>query len=158
MNTKIIIKNKNILGAIILIMGLILVYRFSGVNLKAANSYSCNYYVGRCFVDNKFGKSNNKDSCDNDCLSKRYKYYFNKTANECVLDFRGTYNTKKECKEASLKSFQYRCDEKVGTCVAVSSNSSISYLYGGLDYDTCYKSCRPLFRAYECDKVNQKCN
>jgi hypothetical protein len=73
------------------------------------------------------------------------------------LDFRGVYSTKKECQETSLKTLQYRCDEKAGTCVAVNSNLSRAYLYGGLDYDTCYKNCRPLFRAYECDKINQKC-
>ncbi len=156
MNYNIISKNKNIIGTIILIVGFVLIYKFSGLNSKAANSYSCNYYVGRCFVDNKFGKNNNKDNCDKECLSNRYKYYFNKTANACVLDFRGTYNTKKECTEASLRSVQCKCDEKSGTCV--SANDGSSFLYGGMDYDSCRKNCRPLYKAYECDQVAKKCN
>lgn len=154
--TYIISKNKNIILTIILIIGFVLIYKFSGLNSKAANSYSCNYYLGRCFVDNKFGKDNNKENCDKECLSKRYKYYFNKLVNSCVLDFRGEYSTKKQCEQANIANTSYVSD--TWGCGVFNFASSVNLpLLVGSDRDACLKNIRPIGRVYECDYTNKKC-
>jgi len=149
-------KNIQIITMLILLISIVFIYKYFGLNLKAANSYSCNYYMGRCFVDNTYGKSNNFDTCNQECFNNKFKYYFNKTANVCTRDFRGNYNTKQECEDQNMKKFQYLCDSQTGRCVPV--GGGINYLQMGTDYDTCHKNCRPLHRAYECDQANMKCN
>jgi hypothetical protein len=152
----IISKNKKILSTIILIVGFVLIYKYSGLNSKAANSYSCNYYVGRCFVDNKFGKNNSKEDCDKECLNKRYKYYFNKLINSCVLDFRGEYSTKKQCEQANIKNVSYFGNP--GGCAATSFFNLMQFPFlVGADRDTCFRNMRPIGRVYECDYATKKC-
>ena len=78
-----ILKNKNIFIAILLLGFLFVAYKYSILNLKAANLYSCNHYIGRCLIDNSFGKSNNLETCNEDCFKKRYKLW------ECCIPVNG---------------------------------------------------------------------
>ena len=140
---------------LLLIVIVFYIYKYLSPNTKAANSYSCNYYVGRCYVDNVYGKNNNLDDCNIKCFNNRFKYYFNKLAGVCTRDFRGTYNTKQECEDQNRKNnLKYFCNHETGVCNII--QNTITEV--GLDYDTCYKNCRPLYKAYECDTVNMKCN
>lgn len=152
-----ILKNKNIFIAILLLCFLFIAYKYSILNLKAANLYSCNHYIGRCLIDNSFGKSNNLETCNEECLKKRYKYYFNKLVNTCVLDFRGTYDSKEQCDEANVRNMTYVGD-KLGCSVVNYESSEYMPMLLGTDRESCLKNIRPIGRVYECDLTNKKCD
>jgi hypothetical protein len=152
-----ILKNKNIFIAILLLCFLFIAYKYSILNLKAANLYSCNHYIGRCLIDNSFGKSNNLETCNEECLKKRYKYYFNKLVNTCVLDFRGTYDSKEQCDEANVRNMIYVGD-KLGCSVVNYESSEYMPMLLGTDRESCLKNIRPIGRVYECDLTNKKCD
>jgi len=114
---------------------------YQGKLVSALSGFSCNHYTGQCFVDSKYAKYTDKNTCSGECLKSKFKYYCNTQIQKCVLDFRGTYSDETSCWNDCKKKIYIITD---------------GYPQG-VDYTTYYDNLRPFTKVYYCAKEQKKC-